>query len=121
MNQSLKDRAFARRKRVKLEPVPMPEWGEGSVVHVREMSGAERDAYEAQQVERNKSGKGLENFRARLVVATACDESGAPLFGADEVDAVGELPAPDVRRLFDAAARLNALTSDDEKDLEKNS
>jgi hypothetical protein len=118
---SIKERAMARRNQVKTEAVPMPEWGEGTVVHVRELTALERDAYEAQQSEAHKAGQGLKNFRARLVIATARDEAGKPIFGDEDLGDVGDLPAGEVRRLFDAAAKLNALTAAEEKAIEKNS
>src|SRR5687767_3080486 len=117
----IKALAFERSKATKREPVPMPEWGEGVVVYVREMSARERDDYEASQLERSKKGKGLVNFRARLVAMTAQDEGGKRIFGDEDVDDLGKIPARDIRKLFDVATKLNALTAEDETDLEKNS
>lgn len=58
-----------------LEAVPCPEWG--GTVHVRTMSGTERDAFEAGMLDAKEKGvSGLANIRARLVVRVACDEQG---------------------------------------------
>lgn len=118
---NIKEKAFARRKAGQIQPVPMPEWGEETIVHVRELSALERDDYEAEQVKRGKSGKALANFRARLVGLTTCDDAGQRIFADSDLDALGELPASEVRKLFDVAAKLNCLGAAEEAELEKKS
>jgi len=93
----------------------------GEKLYVREMNGTERDAYEAQQLSANKAGSGLENFRARLLVRVIVDKDGNRVFGDDDVAALGKLPAREIRKAFDIASKLNALTPEDEADLVKNS
>lgn len=116
---SIKDKALARRGQRQLQKVEMPDWGEP--VYIKGMSAAEKDDFEAAQVSLNAKGKALHNFRARLVVATACDEQGNRVFSDEDVDALGELPAKDVAKLFDVATKLNGMSKEDVEDLEKNS
>lgn len=91
----------------------------GKDLFVREMTGAERDAFEADQVEGNKTGDALKNFRARLVVKVLVDENGERVFKDEDADSVGKLPSRQIRTAFDKAATVNALTSEDVKDIEK--
>ena len=100
------------------ETVPVPEWGVDVVV--RTMTGGERDAFES---EISKAGGfvGMDNVRARLIVRTAVDESGARLFTDDDVVALSGKSAAALSRLFDVAARLNGLTKEDKEELAGNS
>lgn len=59
--------------------------------------------------------------RARLVVRCLVDDKGKRLFTDDEVAAVGSLSASSMQKLFNACRKLNAITDDDVKELEKNS
>lgn len=96
-------------------PVPVPEWG--GEVHVRVMTGAERDAFEIATVPPLGS---LRNVRARLIVACACDERGTRLFEDGDVEAVGALDARALDRVFRAARELNALGPDQVEAIKKN-
>lgn len=89
----------------------------GKDLFVREMTGAERVAYEVEQD--SKGAAGLENFRARLIVRTLVDESGARVFEDKDADAVGALPDGQTRAAFDKAAEVNSLTRSEQKDIEK--
>lgn len=102
------------------ECVPVPEWG--GDVYVRTMTGRERDRWESDALPEERDGKpNLDNIRARLLVLTLCDETGKRLFAAEDAAALGEQPADVLDRLYDAARKLNRLTTDSEKELEKNS
>ena len=113
-----KEQILARRPS-RIEAVLMPEW-EGTA-YVREMSAAERDAFEANQISQRKEGKDLLHFRAKMVARTVCDVSGARMFSDDEVESVSALPITEVDRLFQVALKLNALTPKDVEDISKNS
>ena len=65
---------------LRTEVVEVPEWG-GSVV-VRELSGRERDVFEASIVKRHgqKTSLDMENMRARFVAACVIGDDGQPLF-----------------------------------------
>lgn len=92
--------------------VEVPEWG--GVLWVRSMTGSERDAFEADAYLLQKQyGEGIgaiRNLRARLVVATACDESGQLLFTKADADAVGGKNAHALDRVFQASQRLNGMS-----------
>lgn len=105
------------RKAFKLEAVEVPEWG--LTVQVRELTAGQRDKFEGEQVSAQGMAK-YKNFRARLVVLTACKPGGELLFREDQVDDVASLPASGVDKVFDAACRLNRLLKEDVESLEKN-
>ena len=105
------------RKAFKVERVEVPEWG--LAVHVRELTAGQRDKFEGEQVSATGQQK-YKNFRARLVVLTACRQDGGLLFTEAQVDDVAALPASGVDRVFDSACRLNRLLKEDVESLEKN-
>jgi len=106
---------------IRTERVEIPDWG--GHVFVRTMTGTERDAFEAatlktrgEDIERN-----LENYRARLLTYCLVDETGAPVFVAeDDAKALGEKAIPALQKLFNVATRLNAMTEQDVKELTAN-
>lgn len=116
-----KDDILARGAKLAMELVEVPELG--GAVHVREMTGAERDSWEAETID--MSGRSprmrLENARARLLVRTICDADGNRLFSDADIDVVGALSAAALDRLFTVAARLSRITAADLKELEGNS
>jgi hypothetical protein len=111
----------------KVVKVPCPEWG--GHVHVRSLSGEELDQWEVEQYERSRLEKEegqdkqamLRNLRARLVSRCACDESGRPLFSPEQASALGQKNGRALKRVFDAARKLNGMTPEDEQELLGNS
>lgn len=103
-----------------IELVEVPEWG--GAVYVRSLSGAERDQFEASIVQRNgkDTRTNLRNLRARLVVLAACDEDGAALFRAEDVQALGAKNAAPLDRLFSVAQRLSGLRDNDVQEMAEN-
>jgi len=102
--------------------VDVPEWG-GAVI-IRSMTGAQRDAYETSLMTKDSSGRysvDTENMRAKLVIFTAVDETGSPLFTPDDLPALASKNAAVIERLFVAAQRINGLSKDAVADAEKNS
>ncbi len=103
------------------EQVYIPEWD--GFVFVRTMTGTERDAFEAgmlkvqgEDIERN-----LANYRARLLTYCVVDETGAPIFLAeDDAKALGEKAIPALKKLFNVATRLNAMSESDVRELTAN-
>lgn len=115
----------AKARAIKTETVHVPEW-EGDVL-IRVMTGAERDAYEAEIVG-NRAGKdrrlNLQNLRAKLVARCLVDEKGAALFNwrdPGDIGALGEMDAAGLDRVFKACQRVNGLSDDDVNDLAGNS
>lgn len=104
---------------LRMEEVAVPEWS-GSV-WIRSLSGIERDDFEADYLRRKGYGEELQNFRARLVMLCACDESGNRLFTADDLEPLGKKSAAALDRLFAAAQQLNGIGGRDMEELQKNS
>lgn len=103
------------------EVVDVPEWG-GSVI-VRELTGAERDAWEMSLTVTDDEAKDskLLNLRARLVALSIIDEAGNRIFLAADADALGRRSARALDRLYQVAKRLSRLTRADVAAAEKNS
>lgn len=99
-----------------VEPVEVPEWG--GTVHVRTLTGIERDAFEASTVRVRKDGKtepNMTNLRGRLVALVLCDASGKRLFSDDDAPELGRRSAAALERILKVARRLNGM---DETSLE---
>jgi hypothetical protein len=109
--------------RRKFEDVNVKEWG--GKVRLQEISASERDLWESEQITVANDGSSAKfnpkHARARLIVRSLVDETGKRLFTDDEVAAVGSLSASTIARLFNKARALNAISSDDMKELEGNS
>lgn len=97
---------------LKTEDVPVPEWG-GSVL-VRELRGRERDEWEASlAVMRGKQMvPDVGNMRAKLAARVIVDEDLEPVFTQADVNALGELSAAALDRVFEVASRLSGLQPD---------
>jgi hypothetical protein len=108
-----RDQFFADAPRIRTEDVDVPGIG---VVRVRTVSAGERC-----RLEFSSQGKGRDGYRARLVVASAVDQDGKPLFTYEDVDRISAMPAYVVDPIVEAVARLNAFSAADVKELEKNS
>lgn len=122
---SLRDQIFAAQDTTK-EAVSVPEWGFETGLFIKTLSARERDQWETSMVsidmERRKVRKvNMTNMRARLVTLTLVDSDGKRIFGDDDADQLGEKSAAVIARLFDVAQRVNALSADEVKALEKNS
>lgn len=101
-------------KDVKLEQVPVPEWG--GDVFVKSLSGTERDAFEDAY-----SSDKMKNFRVRFLVLALCDDAGERLFSDAEIDALGKKSAAVIARLFEKAWAFNAFRTEDVDTLGKDS
>lgn len=109
--------------KLRTQVLDVPEWG-GSVI-IREMTGTDRDAYEAGIFGETVPGKGkdrkinLLNARARLVVKCLVDENGQRLYQDNEVYLLGKLPAAGLDKVYDAARILSGITDEDDKAIEE--
>jgi hypothetical protein len=103
------------------EQVNVPEWG--GAVHVRSLTGAERDDFEASMFEGQgkKARMNSKNLRARLVALCVVDADGERIFADGDVEALGRKSAAALDRVFSAAQRLNGFTQADIEELEGNS
>lgn len=98
------------------ELVEVPEWG--GAVYVRELSGTQRDAFEASVMTlSDKPGEqpkpNLTNARAKLVALSAVDEEGKSLFTLDDVAVLGRKSARALDRVVTVAQRLSGLSASD--------
>ena len=103
------------------ETVAVPEWG-GDVL-VRGMSGRERDEYEASVMLRGPGGElvpDTNNFRAKLITRCVVDGDGKRVFDIHtDVEALGELSAAAIERVWAVAARLSGLAATDVEQMAK--
>ena len=97
-----------------VEQVQVPEWG--GPVYIREMSGAERDAWEALVFGEEKA----KNIRATLAAVCLCDETGKRLFADEDAVKLGATSGSALQRVFDAAMRINKLRKEDVEEVAKN-
>jgi hypothetical protein len=113
--------AILKASALKTEDVPVPEWG-GSVL-VRELRGRERDEWEASlAVQRGRQMvPDVANMRAKLAARCIVDPDGEPLFSQQDVNALGELSAAALDRVFEVASRLSGLNPGDVEEKAKNS
>lgn len=104
----------------KIEEVEVPEWN-GSV-YIRNMTGGERDAYEASLIK--MQGKSVQanmaDARAKLCAICICDEDGNRLFTDDEAKELSNKCASALDRIYEKAESLNSLKREDVEDLVKN-
>lgn len=88
------------------EAVHVPEWG--GDVYIKTMSARDRLSFEAAV----KSNPELV-LAPTLLAFTLCDEEGKLLFAQGDVDALHDQPWGVLSRLYQHAARLNALKAED--------
>jgi hypothetical protein len=100
-------------------------------VHVREMTGKEKDIWEQSLMKQKPSGnktKGieyevsLEDFRAKLAIVTVCDEKGVLLFKPQDVKVLNEnMSASNLDKIVTVAQKLNRISEQDKEEILKNS
>ncbi|MFS1524753.1 hypothetical protein ACL7TT_11655 [Microbulbifer sp. 2304DJ12-6] len=101
------------------EEVAVPEWG--GTVRVRNLTGGERDQFEAYCVSAGQNGVGgLNKVRATAVSLTVVDKNGERLFTEGDVEALNKKSGAALDRVFTVAQRLNKLSEADIEELKKN-
>lgn len=119
--------AILKASALKTEEVRVPEWMDpdsgADVVLVRELRGRERDEWEASlAVQRGKQMvPDVANMRAKLVALSIVGDDGEPVFTRQDVNALGELSAAALDRVFEAAAKLSGLNPDSLEEMTGNS
>lgn len=113
---------------LRTEWVNVPEWGKPNSkrvarVLVRELTGSQRDAYEASIVG-DRAGKdrrmNYRNMRAKLAaLSMVSPKTGQRLYNDNEVGSLGNKSAAALDRVFDVCQRLSGLTDADVKELEE--
>ena len=99
-----------------LEEVHLPTLGEGASVFVRTMSAGERDRFEEKHLKLKHR-----DYRARIIVACACDSFRNPLFDDTDTEKISALPANVVDTIVEAASRLNGVGGETREEAAKNS
>jgi len=104
---------------LKTESVEVPEWG-GTVV-VRELTGSERDTWEASVVKTNGTKVTIDshNMRAKLAALCIVDDAGERLFTDKEAAKLGAKSAAALDRVTDVARRLSRIGEDEIESLGK--
>jgi hypothetical protein len=97
-----------------VEKVEVPEWG--GFVFVRVMTAGQRD-----QFEKKFTADRFTDTRAYLCAATISDDRGELLFTLADVAVLTKKSSAAIDRIFAAAMKINKLSGDDVKELEKNS
>lgn len=120
MTKKYLNRDILQRRDVKVEEIHVPEWD--MYVRVKALSGKERDAFEASivQVQGRQTSLNMANIRAKLVALAVVDEDGNRVFSDDDVDALGELNASALDRIFTVALRLSGLSQQDLAEMTQN-
>jgi len=109
------------RKDHRIEPVDVPEWG--GTVHVRTLTAAERDAFDASTVKVGRNGKGepcLDNLRGRLGVLVICTPEGDRIFEDADAGELGRKNAAALDRVLEVARRMNGMATDSVEDARGN-
>ncbi len=102
------------------ELVTLPELG--GDVYVQGLAADALDRFEQSRL-RQQKGKvrlDLSNTRARLVSLTVVDELGKRLFAEADIPALGRLPGRILDRVYEVAARLSGIKTEELEDTEKN-
>jgi len=112
--------AILKKVSLKQEVLSVPEWG-GDVI-VRELTGAERDAWEASilNADGQRDDDSMTNARAKLCIRCIVDAEGSLLFSEDDLNPVGNLSGTALNRVFEVACRLSGLTPADLEELAGN-
>jgi len=95
----------------------VPEWG--GYVHLRTMTGAERDQYEIACTQAGRIS--VRNAIARLLAMTLCDAAGTPLFVLKDIAALNAKSSKALGRIFEIASSMNGLSQRDIETLAGNS
>jgi hypothetical protein len=119
--------AILKASALRTEEVRVPEWmdpdTDADTVLVRELRGRDRDEWEASlAVMRGKQMvPDVANMRAKLVARTVVGGDGEPVFTQQDVNALGELSAAALDRVFEVASRLSGLNPADVEEMGKSS
>lgn len=102
----------------RVDVVEVPEWS--MRVRIGTLEGTDRARFEAYCAALNGSEMPID-YRERLCVLTIIDGQGDRVFGDDQVEALGRKNAAGLKRVFDAASRLNKLGMGDMEEARGNS
>ncbi len=92
----------------------------GRLLHVRTMSGNERDGFEQSVLDAKEKGE-TPNIRGLLAALCIVDKDQKRVFTDEDAKALGQLNAKELDRVFSKATQLNGIGKDDVAELEGNS
>lgn len=127
MGNLLSKQDLLAKEKLEVEKV---EFENGDYVYVRQMTGHERDIFEASMLKKIRDGKGnvvahetiMEDFRAKLAAITLCDEEGKSLLEMKDYTALSSnMSAKRLEKIISVAQRMNAITEQDKEEIVKNS
>lgn len=103
-----------------IEKVECPEWGKDGFVYVKNMSGRGRDKFEAEFTKNKDSdNEMIPDIRSKLACLTICDKKGKLLFDYEDVEKLSLKSCAPLERIFDVSMRINKISEQDVKELEK--
>jgi hypothetical protein len=102
---------------IKYEDVDTPEWG--GITRVRMLTAKDRSAFEYWCYKNTDSEKVTEMY-PRICVACIVDESGNRIFQDDDIEVLMQKNGTILRRVAEAAMKLNKLSSEDVEEAAKN-
>lgn len=84
-------------------------------VWVLGMTGAQRDEFERSNYKMRKGRvePQMHNLRARLAVRVMVDEAGQRIFEDSDAEALGNLSAAQLQKVYEVSQRLSGLTDED--------
>ena len=110
-----KELLLSKRER-KIKKVMLPEMGTDEYIFIRSLKSAEITGWQASMLN-PKTGepsiKLQKQSRERLVMLAACDESGNPIFGREDLEALNGLENSIIGRLTIAIQELCGIGDDD--------
>ena len=94
---------------LKRQEVPLPEFGDGVSVYVRQLTAKEWSEFRMSMLNSKfeKDKDKLGELKERYIIFCMVDEAGQPIFSLDDLETVKQWPAIVVNRLNDAADALN--------------
>jgi hypothetical protein len=132
-----KDQILAARNTRKTEIVDVPEWFADGQVLIVELSGKERDAFEADMIQLGTNGQqkmNLRNIRAKLVARCIVNDADfdisndgiatlkhahtiTRMFNDIDVNDLGDVSATALQRVFERCQKLSGITKEDVDEL----
>ena len=110
-----KELLLSKRER-KIKKVLLPELGHDEFIFVRSLKSAEITGWQASMLN-PKTGepsiKLQKQSRERLVMLAACDDSGNPIFGREDLEALNSLENSIIGRIAVAIQELCGIGDDD--------
>lgn len=97
------------------------------IIHVRQMTGRERDNFEQSLIKEVRKGKeityerSLRDFRAKLAVNTICDEKGDLILRPNDYEMLSKnMSAAKLEKIINEAQKINKISEEDKDGLVKN-